>query len=88
MSKLVALLFTIWMIPATLIDNFLKPILMARGLPIPMLVIFIGVFGGTLTHGIIGLFIGPVILALGYELIRAWINDDLKAIPIEAEGEK
>lgn len=88
MSKLVALLFTIWMIPATLIDNFLKPILMARGLPIPMLVIFIGVFGGTLTHGIIGLFIGPVILALGYELIRAWINDDLKAIPIEADGEE
>ena len=76
MNTLVALLLTIWMIPATLIDNFLKPILMARGLPVPMLVIFIGVFGGTLAHGIIGLFLGPVILALGYELMRAWINAD------------
>ena len=87
MNTLVALLLTIWMIPATLIDNFLKPILMARGLPVPMLVIFIGVFGGTIAHGIIGLFIGPVILALGYELIRAWINADLSTVSIPADGE-
>ena len=76
MATLVALLYTIWMIPAMLVDNFLKPVLMARGLPIPMLVIFIGVFGGTLVHGIIGLFIGPVVLGFGYELWQAWINDN------------
>ena len=76
MTTLVALLYTIWMIPTMLIDNFLKPVLMARGLPIPMLVIFIGVFGGTLAHGIIGLFIGPVVLGFGYELWQAWINEN------------
>lgn len=74
MSSLSAVLFTAWMIPAMLIDNVLKPILMASGLSVPMLVIFIGVLGGTLTHGIVGLFIGPVILSVGYELIKSWIN--------------
>ncbi len=76
MKTLGALLFTVWMIPAMLIDNVLKPILMARGLPVPMVVILIGVLGGTLAHGIVGLFVGPVILSLGYELMRAWINDE------------
>jgi predicted PurR-regulated permease PerM len=46
---------------------------MGRGLPVPMLVIFIGVIGGTMAHGLIGLFVGPIVLALGYELGRAWI---------------
>jgi hypothetical protein len=76
MNPLAALLFTLWMIPATLIDNVLKPVLMGQGLPVPILVILIGVIGGTLAHGILGLFVGPVILILGYELIRAWINAD------------
>lgn len=76
MSPLAALLFTIWMIPATLIDNVLKPILMGQGLPVPIVVILLGVIGGTLAHGILGLFVGPVILILGYELVRAWINED------------
>ncbi|MGB5631401.1 MAG: AI-2E family transporter [Waterburya sp.] len=76
MNTLGALLFTLWMIPATLVDNVLKPALMASGLPVPMLLIFIGVLGGTLAHGIVGLFVGPVILSVGYELIKAWINGD------------
>ena len=85
MGTLSALLFTIWMLPASLIDNFLKPILMASGLPVPMLVIFIGVIGGTLAHGIVGLFVGPVILSLGYELIRAWTNSDSITESISAD---
>lgn len=76
MNPLVALLFTIWMISATLIDNVLKPILMGKGLPVPIVVILLGVIGGTLAHGILGLFVGPVILILGYELVGAWINED------------
>ena len=76
MNTLGAILFTAWMIPAMLIDNILKPILMASGLPVPMLVILLGVLGGTLVHGILGLFLGPVILSLGYELIKAWIRSD------------
>ncbi|MDJ0691368.1 MAG: AI-2E family transporter [Xenococcaceae cyanobacterium MO_188.B32] len=77
---------TIWMVPATLIDNVLKPIFMASGLPVPMLVILMGVLGGTLAHGIIGLFVGPVILSLGYELIKAWINSDSIIEPISVNG--
>lgn len=76
MNTLGALLFTGWMVPATLIDNVLKPILMSSGLPVPMLVIFLGVLGGTLVHGILGLFVGPVILSLGYQLMKAWINSE------------
>ncbi|MEB3311135.1 MAG: AI-2E family transporter [Snowella sp.] len=72
-----ALLFTLWMIPTTLVDNFLKPILMARGLPVPMVIILLGVFGGVVVYGILGLFVGPVLLALAYELIKAWINEDV-----------
>ncbi|MGK7938634.1 MAG: AI-2E family transporter [Crocosphaera sp.] len=74
MGTLTALLFTLWMVPTTLVDNILKPILMSQGLPVPTIVILIGVLGGTLVHGILGLFIGPVVLSLGYELMVAWVN--------------
>lgn len=76
MNPLGALLFTIWMIGATLIDNILKPILMGQGLPVPIVIILLGVIGGTLAHGILGLFVGPVILILGYELVGAWMRGD------------
>lgn len=67
-----ALVLTLLLVPVALIDNVLKPILMARGLTTPMLVILTGVIGGTLTHGLIGLFLGPVVLSVFYELIVAW----------------
>lgn len=76
MNLFAAFFFTIWMIPALAIDNILKPILMARGLPVPTIVIFIGVLGGTIVHGLLGLFIGPVILSFGYELLKTWISAD------------
>ncbi len=76
MGTLKAIIFTVWMLAAGLSDNILKPVLMARGLPVPMLIIFVGVIGGTLVHGIIGLFIGPVILAVGYQLLRTWVNNE------------
>ena len=87
MNTLSALLFTIWMIPATLIDNVLRPILMGAGLPVPTLVILIGVLGGTLTQGILGLFVGPVILSLGYELMKEWINSEPATTSILADKE-
>ena len=49
---------------------------MGRGLTTPALVIFVGVIGGTLAHGIVGLFIGPIILAVVWELLTAWVRDD------------
>ena len=75
MNKLVALLLTIWLIPAGLIDNVLKPIWMARGLPVPLVVVLLGVIGGTISFGLVGLFTGPVILTLGYDLLRIWARD-------------
>jgi predicted PurR-regulated permease PerM len=54
----------------------LKPLAMGRGLTTPTLVIFIGVIGGTLAHGIVGLFIGPIILAVAWELMTAWMHED------------
>ena len=73
MDTVSAGILTAYMVPVMLLDNVLKPIVMGRGLPVPMLVIFIGVIGGTIAHGLIGLFVGPIVLALGYELGRAWI---------------
>ena len=57
----------------SILDNVLKPILMGRGVDVPMLVIFLGAIGGMLLSGIIGLFIGSVVLALGYKLFQAWL---------------
>jgi predicted PurR-regulated permease PerM len=71
-----AVAFLIWSIPLSLIDNILKPILLGRGVKTPLAVIFIGAIGGLLSSGVIGLFIGAVILALGYELFLLWLNTD------------
>jgi predicted PurR-regulated permease PerM len=70
-----ALLFTAYMIPVNLVDNILRPIVMGRGLKTPMLVILIGVIGGTLAYGITGLFLGPIVLAVIWELLAAWIKE-------------
>lgn len=71
-----ALVMTIYLVVVGLADNILKPIVMGRGLKTPMLVIFIGVLGGTIAHGIVGLFVGPIILAVAWQLMIAWIRDD------------
>jgi predicted PurR-regulated permease PerM len=67
-----AALITIYLVLVGLSDNALKPVLMGRGLSTPVLVIFVGVLGGTLAHGIVGLFVGPIILAVAWELLMAW----------------
>jgi predicted PurR-regulated permease PerM len=76
-----ALLFTVYMVPVNLLDNLLRPIVMGRGLKTPMLVILVGVIGGTLAYGITGLFLGPIVLAVIWELLVAWIgpNDQARA---------
>ena len=82
-----ALLFTIYMVPVTLLNNVLRPFVMARGLKTPMAVILIGVTGGILAHGVIGLFVGPIVLAIAWELLRAWtlrIGEPQKPDSIEA----
>lgn len=68
------ILFAVWTIIAGLADNVLKPLLLGRGVAVPMPVVLIGALGGMVTNGIIGLFIGPVILAVGYELFMGWVH--------------
>jgi predicted PurR-regulated permease PerM len=69
-----AVLLTLFLGVVSILDNVLKPLVMGRGLTVPMLVILIGVIGGTLAHGIVGLFIGPIILSVLWELTVAWIQ--------------
>ena len=69
-----ATLLLIWTVVVAALDNVLRPILMTKGADLPMLLMFSGVIGGLLTFGLIGIFIGPVVLAIGYTLLGAWIG--------------
>jgi predicted PurR-regulated permease PerM len=70
-----AILLTIYMIPVGLLDNILKPLMMGKGAPVPMLIIFLGSLGGFIYSGFIGLFTGAVILSLGYRLFDVWLKE-------------
>ena len=70
-----AVLFSIWSVFVGASDTFLKPILLGRGVQVPMVVVFIGAIGGFITSGIIGLFVGATILTLGYKLFQAWLQE-------------
>ena len=70
-----AILLTIWMIPVGLLDNILKPLMMGKGAPVPMLIIFLGSLGGFMYSGFVGLFTGAVILSLGYRLFDVWLKE-------------
>jgi predicted PurR-regulated permease PerM len=69
-----AILWTLLMLLVGLSDNILKPILLGKGAPVPMLVIFIGVIGGFIFSGFIGMFTGAIVLSIGYKLFVGWIN--------------
>ena len=70
-----ALAFTVCMAAIYAVEAVMKPFLLAHGLKTPMLVIFIGVIGGVLEHGIPGLFAGPIVLAVAWEVAKAWIYE-------------
>jgi predicted PurR-regulated permease PerM len=86
MDTMHALLFTAYMVPVSLMDNVLRPLVMGRGLRTPTLIVLIGVIGGTIAYGITGLFLGPIILAVIWELLKAWTRDTagLKADELSA----
>jgi predicted PurR-regulated permease PerM len=71
-----ATVLLVWTVPVSLIDNFLRPILIKQGVDLPMLLVIAGVVGGLLAFGLIGIFVGPVVLAVAYTLFTAWINED------------
>ncbi len=74
-STLSAILFAVWMLVVGASDNILKPLLLGRGSSQPMAVIFLGAIGGFVLSGIVGLFVGAVVLALGYDLFMLWLNE-------------
>ena len=74
-GSLTGTLFLIWSLAVSASDGFLKPFLLARGVSVPTLVVLLGAIGGVITNGIIGLFVGAVVVAVAYELGRAWLGD-------------
>ena len=84
--------FSIYVFVAGLVDNVLKPLLLGRGVEVPMPVVLIGALGGMIVMGIVGLFIGPVLLAVGYLLFWQWIDDappyDAVVPPPDAMGDE
>lgn len=70
------IVFAIYVFIAGLADNVLKPMLLGRGVDVPMPVVLIGALGGMVTGGVIGLFVGPIVLAVGYQLFWQWVEDD------------
>lgn len=67
-------LLAVWCTPILLIDNILKPLVFGRNAPVPMLVVFLGSIGGFLASGILGLFVGAVMLTLGYRFFQVWLK--------------
>lgn len=80
-ASLAVIIFAIYTFVAGLADNVLKPLLLGRGVDVPMPVILIGALGGMVVGGIIGLFIGPVLLAVGYKLFWQWV--DQQPVPVQ-----
>jgi len=73
-SHLAAILLAIWSVLVVMLDNFVRPVLIRRGVNLSMLLILSGVLGGMFAFGIVGLFIGPAILAVSTTLLTAWIE--------------
>ena len=75
-----AVIFMIWALFVGVSDSFLKPLLLGRGLDVPMLVILLGAIGGMVLSGFIGLFVGAVVLSVGYKLFVLWLNEGVEAV--------
>ena len=73
------MIFLLWCIIVGVIDNVLKPLLLGRGVAVPVAVVFLGAFGGFVAMGIIGLFVGAIVLSVGYKLFLAWIEGSAAA---------
>jgi predicted PurR-regulated permease PerM len=68
----------VWTVVVASLDNVLRPLLIRRGADLPLLLIFAGVIGGLLAFGIIGLFVGPVVLAVSYTLFNEWVREEAR----------
>jgi len=66
---------SVWTLIVTGMDNFLRPMLIKKGADLPLLLILTGVIGGLMTFGLVGIFIGPIVLAVSYTLVAAWVKE-------------
>jgi predicted PurR-regulated permease PerM len=69
-----SVIFLIWCLIVAMMDNVLKPILLGRGVPVPIVVVFLGAIGGFVALGLIGLFVGATVLSVGYKLFLTWLD--------------
>jgi predicted PurR-regulated permease PerM len=78
----------VWAVVVLSLDNFLRPVLIRKSADLPLLLIFTGVIGGLIGFGIIGLFVGPPVLAVAYTLAKAWLEDseDSGTLPSSPDG--
>jgi len=93
-STTAAVIFLIYGLFVSVSDSFLKPLLLGRGVDVPMLVILLGAIGGMIMSGIIGLFVGAIVLAVAYQLMMAWLEQDADlgmfstaGVAVPAEGD-
>lgn len=76
-----AVTFLIWCLFVGLMDNVLKPLLLGRGIAVPLAVVFLGAIGGFIAMGTIGMFVGPILLSVGYKLFLAWLEGSFETTP-------
>ena len=69
-----ATIFAVYMLFTALSDNVLKPLMLGRGVDLPAIIVLFGAIGGMIAYGVIGLFLGAVILGLGYKIISDWLQ--------------
>ncbi len=74
-AHLAGTLLLVWTVVVGTLDNFLRPYLIKKGADLPLLLIFAGVIGGLVTLGLLGIFVGPVVLAVSFTLLTAWIDE-------------
>ena len=77
-EPLPAILWSVPIILFSLLDNILKPVLMGKGAPVPMLVVFLGAIGGMVMSGFVGLFTGAIVLSIGYKMVTTWASGGLQ----------
>ena len=86
-SMAINITYTAYFLVAGMVDNILKPLLLGRGVDVPMPVVLLGALGGMATGGIIGMFIGAVLLSIGYQIFMGWVNNDIENSTVHEAGD-
>jgi predicted PurR-regulated permease PerM len=82
-----AVIYSVLLVVAGMLDNVLKPLLLGRGVDAPMVVILLGALGGLATHGVVGMFVGATLLALGYQIFMRWVATNPDKVPTERKSQ-